>query len=431
MPGGERPLGIGGASGIAVASGIAAFSGVAIAWLVAQALTPAETAQFLVFWGLLFSVYGTLSGVQSETTRSLSNVLRERSAPANSAHTETAKRGTNPRVIVAGGIVGLCVAALLVLTSPTWAERLIPAGHPWTLVAIAAAAVAYSGHAAMAGGSAGLGNWPIYSRLMSIESIVRLVAVGLVVAFASSLVGVQFACLAAAGVWLAFLALSGRARRAAFSRADVAMPRLLRNHAFALLTAASTAALIVGYPVLFGLTATAAEINASAGLLLAVQLTRAPILIPLQAFQGVAIATFVAQRNRGLATLARPVLVIVAATVVGAILAWLIGPTIMLVFGEEYVVAGPVLAVLTVAGGAIGVLTLTGSAALADERHGWYLVGWFSATMTALAMLILLPVPFELRVTASLVVAPIIGVGLHIIGIASSRPRADVAVVHS
>ena len=425
MPSGDRPLSVRGASGIAVASGIAAFSGLAISWVVAQSLTPAETAQFLVFWGLLFSVYGTLSGIQSETTRAVGNALhRVRSRP-NSEQSERVQPADAPRMIVAGLVVGLCVAVLILLTSPAWAERLIPTGHPWTLVASAAAAVAYAGHATMAGGSAGNGDWPIYSRLMSLESIVRLAAVGIVVAFASSLVGVQYACLAAAGVWLAFLAVSRRARLAVFSRADVAMPRLLRNHAFALLTAASTAALIVGYPVLFGLTATAAEIDASAGLLLAVQLTRAPILIPLQAFQGVAIATFVAQRSGRVAALARPILIILAVTAVGSILAWLIGPTIMLVFGEEYVVAGSVLAGLTIAGGGVGVLTLTGSAVLAEERHGWYLVGWLSATTTALAMLILLPVPVEFRVTASLVVAPIVGIGLHIIGIASSQRRAN------
>jgi len=401
----NRRIKAGGAFGIVVASVIAAASSLLISWIAARVLTPAETAQFLVFWGVLFAIYGSLSGIQAETTRALSSI-RLQGHPAH-----------GPSALLAGLLVGGGAAVLVALTSIFWSERLLPAGHPWTVLAVVIAAVLYAGHATIAGASAGLGYWSTYSALMASESMTRLIA-AVAAASLGSLIGLQYACLAAGTVWLAFLLGSPRARLAVQTRTDVPLVRQLRNHGYAVISAAATAALLVGYPVIFAATSSLAQVQQSAGILLAVQLTRAPILIPLQAFQGVAIGTFVAQRERGAASLIRPVLAIATIAAFGAVLAWLTGPWIMTtLFGDSYTVSAALLAALTGAGGAVAVLTLTGSAALAANLHRSFMAGWVASTVAAIALLVVVPGGTEVRVAASLCVAPLIGISIHLIAI--------------
>lgn len=410
MSGTEKTISARGASGVGIASAVAAACGFLITLVVARTLQPAETAQFLIFWSLLFGLFGILSGIQSETTRAV------RSAVLGGASSSGA------RVLPAGMLVGGTLSLVLLGTAFLWAEKVIPAGQPWVLIAIGLAGVAYAGHVTLAGASAGMQDWRLYSWLMTVESVLRLAVVGAVALLGSSLVGLELACTLAAVVWVGFLLASRSARGAIGARADVSFRALLRQHSYALVSAAATAALVVGFPLMFSLTSSPAAIASSAGILLAVQLTRAPIMIPLQAFQGVAIASFVSQRERGLRALLRPVGLIMAVSVGGSALAWLIGPWIMLIFGEAYVVHGLILAVLTVGAGVMATLTLTGAAALAGGLHRTYTAGWIVATVASL-LLLLLPVGVDLRVVLSLSVGPISGILVHCGGIVSRQRR--------
>jgi len=93
-----------------------------------------------------------------------------------------------------------------------------------------------------------------------------------------------------------------------------------------------------------------AEWITAAPLLLAISLTRTPLLIPLNAYQGVAIAHFIAERGRGIAVLLRPACAILAVGALGSAAAYLIGPFIMTAFfGPDYPVDRRLLAGLTLA----------------------------------------------------------------------------------
>lgn len=412
MPGPERTISARGASGVGGASAIAAASGLLITFVVARTLDPAETAQFLIFWSLLFGLFGILSGIQSETTR----------AVRSTAMGGERGRGGAARVLPAGMLVGSGVSVLLLVTSIFWAGAVLPAGQPWVLLAIGVAGVAYSGHVTLAGASAGSQDWRLYSWLMALESVIRLAAVVVVAFLTASLVGLELACTLGALVWTAFILTSRSARTAIGARADVSLGELVRQHSYALVSAAATAALVVGFPLMFSLTSTPTTVAASAGLLLAVQLTRAPIMIPLQAFQGVAIASFVAQRERGLRALVRPVGIIMMIAIGGALLAWLIGPWLMLIFGKAYVVDGLVLGLLTLGAGVMATLTLTGAASLAGGYHRVYTLGWVTATVASIGLL-MLPVAADERVVLSLSIGPVAGILVHCVGISSHRGR--------
>src|ERR1035437_10205405 len=108
---------------------------------------------------------------------------------------------------------------------------------------------------------------------------------------------------------------------------------------------ASSAVLVVGFPVVLRFASSDVEWITAAPLLLAISLTRAPLLLPLQAYQGVAIALFLNERSRGITVLLRPASAILGVGTLGAAGAYLLGPLIMSAFfGPGYRVAGRLLA---------------------------------------------------------------------------------------
>lgn len=407
------------ASGVGAASVIAAGAGFIILVIAGNHLRPDEYAQFSVFWGALFGIFGILSGVQSETTRAVRS--------AESRGVDKVGDEPYPSVLASGLMVGAIVALLLLASSGVWAAPVLGRNLPWLLPTLAVAAIAYSGHSALAGASAGSQEWNLYSRLMSAEALFRLVTVGSVVLLGVGLLGLEVACALAACLWLAFLSLSSPARRAAAARADVPRPIYMKQTGHAMLSSSATAALIVGFPVILSFTSTATELASAGGLLLAIQLTRAPIMVPLQAFQGVAIAAFVNQRDRGIRALYKPAALFLAVGVAGGIAACLLGPLLMdLLFPGKYEVAAWILGTLTFDAALMAILTLTGTAALAVGAHRAYSMGWVSGTAVSILCL-LLPLPLPIRTAMALAAGPAFGAVIHVTSIVRRGKSAVVA----
>jgi hypothetical protein len=179
-----------------------------------------------------------------------------------------------------------------------------------------------------------------------------------------------------------------------------------------MLSTASSGALVVGFPVLLRLTTDAQAFALAAPLLLAVQLTRAPLLIPLNAYQGVALTHFLERRDQGIRPLLRIAGAILAAGLVGAGAAALLGPWILSVLPSGYQVSPAVLAGLTLTAAGLALLTLTGAAVLALGAHRRYALGWLAATGCS-ALVLLVPGTLEMRVLASLALGPVLGIAVH------------------
>ena len=128
-------------------------------------------------------------------------------------------------------------------------------------------------------------------------------------------------------------------------------------------------------------------------IILAVTLTRAPLLVPLTAMQGNLIAHFVDERSDRVRALVTPAGIIGGIGAVGVLAAGLVGPWLLRVgFGPQYQASGALLAWLTAAAVAIAVLTLTGAAAVAAALHRAYSLGWVGATVAS-GLLLALPLP--------------------------------------
>lgn len=410
------------ASGVGVASLFAAASGFLILFVAARVLSPADNAEFLAFWAGLFAVIGILAGVTAETTRSVGTVAAN-IASDRSDWDEGPAQPNGVRVMVPALIVGMALAVLVLALGLPFSDQLFGSHGVAIIVLLAGTALMFSAHAAVAGSLQGLGLWGPFARLLTLEALFRFVAVVLAAVLAGTLFGVELACLAALLAWPVVFATSRPARVAALSRADVPLRPYLRHIGHSLISAAASAALLVSFPLLVKMTTSDQDYNLAAPLLLAISLTRAPIMLPLQAFQGLAINTVIRARNEGLKSLARPITLVMVVGLLGAVLAALVGPGLMtLMFGNEYYVLPWVMAALTLAAAIIALLTLTGTGLLAMGRHRAYAVGWVVATSVAVACL-MLPFSVEVRCVISLLAGPLLGIVVHLLALSGKKRR--------
>jgi len=364
--------------------------------LAARALDPAANAQFLVFWGAMFAVFGALIGITTETTRSVFSARGSTTA-------------STPVLPVTLG-VGAVVVALVALTGPLWAPHLFGDTWPGLLAAMVVGILLFVVHATLGGAAAGSARWDSYSLLVGVESSARLALCVLAVGLGAQVLGLAWAVAGACGAWLVLWAASSRQRRLWTVRADVPAGGLVRRLVAACTASGVSALLLVGYPVLLRATTSDAAFAGAAPIVLAVSLCRAPLLVPLGAYQNVVVTKVVTHGVRALV----PVVVgLGAVTALGAVAAWPIGPWALRVLNPAYHVDGPIFAALVVAAGLVALLTVTGAGAVALDHHAVYLAGWLMATLVAVVVL-LMPWSLETRVVTSLLLGPPAGVAVHL-----------------
>lgn len=406
--------------GILMASLLAAVSTFAVTVIAQRSLSPAQNTEFLLFWSLLFGIFGIIVGIQQETTRAVGAAnLRLRQPDA--------KPGA--RVLPISLIIGAMVATTVALSSGWWATYQVPSTLGAGVLLIAIGTVLYAAHSAMIGASAGREQWSLFAKIGGLEAIWRLVAMVLAALMAGTLLGLEIAVVSACFAWLVLVLLTSEGRRVAASRADVPNAKFVRNVLFAMGSSTAAAVLTVAFPTLLkwslGQSPSPLETAALGVLILAISITRSPIMIPLQAFQGVAISSFLKQRHRPLAAMLKPAVALLGVGALGAIAAWLIGPWLFSLLYErkedaaqayDMVNQGWVLGGLTFASAIMALLVLSGTATIALNAHRLYVVGWVTGAVVSGLLIFLLPYDLVVRSMVSLYVGPFVGFLIHLAG---------------
>jgi O-antigen/teichoic acid export membrane protein len=380
------------------------------------------TTVFISFWSFLFAFFGILGGLSAETTRAVHVSDRSPVAPAERRE---------PRMLLVGLGVGVALGVALWATSLWWAPRVLTEEYAYLAVPLSCSIALFSGHATIVGILGGRLQWNTFARLVIGDSLLRLALVVTAAVVAAFVGGFALAASVSSVTWLIGLLFSPTLRQAARARADTPLGPFLARVGHACLASGSSAVLVVGFPVVLALTSSPAVYAAAAPLLLAITFTRAPLLIPLNAYQGVAIAHFVNNRSAGLRALWPVARIVIAIAAVGAVLGGLLGPLLLvLVYGEAYAVNGWVIAGLVVAAGMLALVTLTGAVCLAVDRHRAYSTGWISATVLAV-LILLLPLPIDLRAVLALLIGPLAGLAIHYVALrrAAREPAAATAPV--
>jgi hypothetical protein len=271
-------------------------------------------------------------------------------------------------------------------------------------------------HATLLGMLAGTNQWTRYGALMVTDAVIRVMVATATVALGWRLVGFLWATVAGAVAWLILLAASPTTRATARLLTPGGTATFLRGAAHSITAAGASAILVMGFPVL--LKVTNSELGAQGGvIILAVTLTRAPLLVPLTAMQGNLIAHFVDQRTDRLRALIAPAGIVASIGAVGVLAAGVVGPWLLRVgFGPQYQASNALLAWLTAAAVAIAMLTLTGAATVAAALHRAYALGWVGATVAS-GLLLLLPLSLQTRTVVGLLCGPLVGIGVHLVAL--------------
>ena len=401
------PVARGSVARVGLATAVSAACGYAVLYLAARRLDPADFSVFGVFWGAFGLVTGAANGLLQEAAREV-RANPTTTAPAGGPH-------TNPMRVAAW--VGIAAAAVIGGSSPLWASQVFAEARGLSVLLLSAGLAGFCLHATLLGMLAGVGQWGRYGALMVTDAIIRVVIATAAFLLGWDLTGFLWATVGGAVAWVLLLTVSPAVRSAARLRTPGSIATFLRGASHSIAASGASAILVMGFPVL--LKATSGQLGAAGGVvILAVTLTRAPLLVPMTAMQGNLIAHFVdhAARRRGtrLQALIKPAAVIMLVGIAGILAAGTLGPWLLrAAFGPQYQTSGTLLAWLTAAAISIAVLTLTGSATVAAALHRAYALGWVAATVTA-AGLLTLPLDLATRTVVALLCGPLVGIAVHL-----------------
>lgn len=416
---------------------LAAASTLVVTMIAQRALTGSELTEFLLFWSALFTVTGVITGLQPEITRAV-GTARTYAAADGVASAHPASDGTpapqGARVVTVAAALGAVAGALVMVSSPLWAGQQIPHSAAVGVTVMAVGVFLYALQATISGVAAGEDRWYLFATVGGLESAGRLLLMLAVALLIPSLAGLEVATVIPMGLWLILALVTFSGRRLWVARADVPAGRLTVNILWSFLSSAAAAMLMMGFPnVLKASGAAESEPVVLGTLILAISITRSPIMIPLQAFQGVAVSAFLKQRHRPVAAFIKPAAAVVAVGAVGALAAYLVGPLLFrLIYppaagtesAYEAAASGLSLGALVFASALLALMTLSGNMALAVNQHRIYLAGWVVAAVVTLGLAFLLPAPLVPRAVVALAVGPVCGFLVHMVGV-SMASRAE------
>jgi O-antigen/teichoic acid export membrane protein len=388
---------------VGAATALTALCGYAVIYLAARDLAPSGFSIFGVFWGAFGLVTGAANGLLQETTREV----------RATGYADVVPPGGRTHPLRVAALVGVAAAVVIAASAPLWSGRVFVESQ-WLSVALLSVGLAgFCLHATLLGMLAGTNRWTPYGALMVTDAVIRVSVAVATVLIGWGLAGFLWATVAGAVAWLILLAASSTVRATARLMTPGSTATFLRGAAHSVTAAGASAILVMGFPVLLKLTSD--ELGAQGGVvILAVTLTRAPLLVPLTAMQGNLIAHFVDERSNRLRALLAPAAIVGGIGAVGVLAAGVVGPWLLRVaFGPQYDAGSALLSWLTAAAVAIAMLTLTGAATVAAAMHRAYSLGWVVATVAS-GLLLLLPLPLETRTVVALLCGALVGIGVHL-----------------
>lgn len=391
---------------VGVATALSALCGYAVLYLAARDLEPAGFSVFGVFWGAFGLASGAAFGLLQETTREI------RSAVHADGQDDSASERAHPMRVAAG--VGLAAAVSIAATSPLWSAQVFIEDRLLSVALLCVGLAGFCLHTTLLGALAGINRWSEYGALMVGDAVLRVALAAATFVVGWGLGGYLWATVAGSIAWLLMLFTSPTTRSAARLLAVSPTVTFVRGAGHSIAAAGASAVLVMGFPVLLKVTS-GSDLGAAGGVvILAVTLTRAPLLVPLTAMQGNLIAHFVDQRPHRMKALVAPAALIGGLGVIGVGLAGTLGPwALQEAFGAQYLADGALLAWFTAAAVAIALLTLTGAATVAAALHRAYSAGWLCATVAS-TLLLLLPLELEVRTVVALLCGPLLGIAMHL-----------------
>ncbi|MGH1547851.1 lipopolysaccharide biosynthesis protein [Leifsonia poae] len=401
---------------ILAATAISGIAGYVVTWRVYTEVGAAGYGVFSVFWSALFLVVGVLFGLQQESTRATAQTVRETQQAVDAP---AAGRRTSLWAFAA--VAAVVVAVTVALTSLLWAVPSLGAANAGLAWFVAVGAGLNCLVAAASGVMAGAGMWRQLATIVALDGILRVIGVVAVLSVTHDIVPLAVAVILPFPLSLAIVFLTAPRALVQNARVALGVRALVANTGRTMLAASATAVLINGFPLVLSFFAGPENHSDLGSLVLAVTLTRAPILVPLTALSSFLVSRFSHHPERTARTIALLFAGIAVVILVLCGAAWLWGEPVMhLVFGSQFDLSAGVLVALIASSGLIGALFVSGSAVLARNLHGLYAAGWVAASVVTLALLFV-PLPLAGRAALALAAGPAVGLAVHLVGMKLSR----------
>jgi O-antigen/teichoic acid export membrane protein len=398
-PAGRKTARLSGFALLLLATVVAGVAAYVVTVLVPAVVGLANYAFFAVFWSSIYLLVGALSGIQQEVTRA----TRPIGAEATPAHR------ASKFAFVAASVVVVAIVA----TAPLWVRAVFPT-EGWLLVwPLALGAGSYVLVAVLAGSLYGISRWVPLAGLIVADALLRLIALGVVLLFTKNLVALAWAVAVPFPAAIALLWPFIRRSIVGRSELDVGYRAISWNVLRTVLAAASTAAMVSGFPLLLGL-ASAGQPKAIVGMyILTITLSRAPLIVVAMSLQSFFTVTFRDSVGTFWVVFLRLQAAILAGGLVLAALGWIIGPDVFaFLFPRDPQPDGWFIAVLVLSSALMASLCVTAPAVLARSQHLVYSLGWFAAAVATIVAL-MLPLDFTARTVTALFVGPAVGLVVH------------------
>jgi O-antigen/teichoic acid export membrane protein len=398
---------------VAAGYGVASVAGYVLLAVVGRTLTPGQFGLFVVFWGILFALGGSLTTTEQEAAR--------RTASGD----EAATPALGTVALASAMLAGLAAALTLV---PPIADRLYGDVSRVVGVLVVLAVISWAVQFAVRGALIGSGHVRGFAGLTVAEAVLRIVLLLLVLAtFGLNLVTAAIAVIGGSFAWLIWFG-RGRAILRLVDRNWRAWWGGLRRSLSLMVGAALTAAVITGYPTL--VTALTGQVPGEIFAILTI--TRAPLLLlsPVQAVAVPAVVRWRAQAQvRGLSRI-RGGLVggTVAAAILsglGGVVGWLSGPWVLqLVYGHAYHVERVDAALLAASTLLLGWLSLVSAALIALSAYRFMILVWLSATIVTALWLAISPLGVADTTAMGALIGPLAGMAVGLPGLWTRAGRA-------
>lgn len=416
QPMGER---MGGVKRIATATLIAGVLGYVITTVIARVLG-AEYAEFAVYWSGLYLLIGALSGIQQEFARGLAPHAENLGHSVN---------GVGARKVLAVAL--LAITPLIAVGLAASSGQLFESNAALMSWAVTLGVVFQTVLFAITGFYFARHHWTPLTWVITGEIAVRLTLVLGVAMFAPSILNFAWASVLPFPVVVA-CALAVRPLRKSFFEAkfDASGKRIFAHIVQAVVATAGSAALTNGVPLVIATTGRNDDPALVSTVILTLILTRGPIVVGAFAFQSYLVVHFRRAAVGFGASVIRLAVLLLGASVLLAVAAALVGPQLLVFFaGATYQVTPEFIAILTLSSFSTGLLAVTGTAALGRSRHTVFVTGWLVGAISTIGMLFL-PLELEARVLIALGCGPLLGVIVHLVGLARA-PHATVQSANS
>lgn len=389
---------------------LAGIAGYFVLWCSVRVLEPLDYALFASFWSALYFFVGSLAGFQQEVTRA--------SKPANSGNNASGEsyRGAAFKLALTSASTILAIGLIIY-----FGYFLVSAGTPNSSLAssifpISVSLAGYVVVAIIAGSLYGLKQWLLLALMIIGDATLRFVFVLWVLASSASVDLLIWAASVPFG--LTILLLSPWLRKALKTNVvtDVPLGKLWINSLQAVAAAIGMSLIVSGFPLILSLTSQNVEASVLSQSMFIVTLARAPFVIVAISLQSLLLVKFKAASDSfklilriGLIFIGMSILLIPIGIVISQ-------PLLELLVGAPASLSPLLLTAIVISGLLLAFLVITGVAVLAQSHHIRYATGWAVAAIMTVVVL-LLPLEFEFRVIVALVLPPLLGILIHILGI--------------